>query len=54
MCRARDRVWGVLIAWVVQVIILVAGLSVCFGPESSTVEGIPPDLPLRESQSYCR
>jgi hypothetical protein len=39
--KAKDRVWGALIALVVQVIILVAGLSVCLGPESSTVEGVP-------------
>jgi hypothetical protein len=32
-----------LVALVVQVIILVAGLSASCGPESSTVEGVPPD-----------
>lgn len=41
MSEAREKVIGALIAVLVQVIIVVVGLSVCYGPESSTVEGVP-------------
>jgi len=41
MTEARERVIAALIALLVQAIIVVAGLSVCYGPEPSTVEGVP-------------
>jgi hypothetical protein len=40
MSKARDRVLAALVALLVQVILVVAGLSVCFGPES--VVGVVP------------
>lgn len=43
MSRARDRVLSALVALLVQVILVAAGLSVCIWPESSTVEGVPPE-----------
>jgi hypothetical protein len=42
MSGVRDRVIAALTALLVQVIILVAGLSACYGPESVAVEGVPP------------
>jgi hypothetical protein len=47
MCKARDRLWGALVALLVEIILVVATLGVCYGPKSSTVEGVPVEASLQ-------